>query len=76
MLVETIEVGIMTAVVPPATFVLQGTGFFIILIFSDKLHSIVIRKWITGIACNKFKTSLIIHEDERKNMFNECLHMW
>ena len=54
MVIQTVQVGVMTAFVPPGSFILSGTVFgpaVIILIFGAKGLTTMKRKGITGSSC-------------------------
>ena len=54
MVIQTVQVGVMTAFVPPGSFILSGTVFgpaVIILIFGAKGLTTITRKGITGSSC-------------------------
>ena len=55
--VQTVQIGVMTSIVPPAAFVTQGTVFtpplVIITILGGKWHSTMITKRITSGTCKK-----------------------
>ena len=59
--VQAIEIGLMTAVVPPSSFVARSTIAtiaIIVVILGRKLHLIVISKGITGITLERTLVSL------------------
>ena len=54
MVIQTVQVGVMTAFVPPGSFILGGAVFgpaVIILIFGAKGVTTMTRKGITGSSC-------------------------
>ena len=73
MVIQTVQVGVMTAFVPPGSFILGGTVFgpaVIILIFGAKGLTTMTRKGITGSSCKTKTTVLNTFHSQLSYLFN------